>query len=93
MSSPDESTGKHKTPAKARAGREAEPLKVAQIYAVAEARAYPTGDATLVVRIGDEACVPHAHGLRASREHWVQFVNALIDADPCIGARLRLRAA
>lgn len=73
--------------AKTQAARE--PLLVAQIYAVKGAKAYPTGDAAVIVQIGDPTCAPHKHGIRASRELWTALINDLFAADPVLAARCR----
>lgn len=84
---PSETTLHHKPAAKSR-----QPvLPVAQIYEVAEARSFPTGDAAVVVRIGDAECEPHLHGLRASRARWVEIFAGLASADPVFAALLRAR--
>lgn len=78
-----------------RAGRppdsEREPLRVAQIYALHASHSYPTGDATLVVQIGDPTCEPQRHGLRASRSTWVEIFAALASADPILLERVRAK--
>lgn len=69
------------------------PLKVAQIYALKGVQAFPTGDAAVVVHIGDPTCVPHTHGIRASRSTWTDIVAGLLRADPVLAERVRARTA
>jgi hypothetical protein len=76
---------------KTRERREA--LSVAQIYAVKGAKSFPTGDSAVVVQIGDPRCAPHLHGIRASRDTWVEIFAQLAAADPFIAERVRARAA
>lgn len=68
-------------------------LRTAQIYAMKGAKSYPTGAAVVAVIVGDHACEPHAHGLRASREQWVEIFAALADADPFLAERMRTHLA
>lgn len=66
-------------------------LRTAQIYAVGEAEAVPTGDIVLVVLVGDEECEPHHHGLRAPRIRWVEAFARMAAKDPELTALLRAR--
>lgn len=73
--------------------RASAPLKVAQIFALKGVQAFPTGDAAVVVHIGDPSCAPHTHGIRASRNVWTDVIAALFRADPILAERVRARAA
>lgn len=70
---------------------EARTLKVAQIYALIGVKSFPTGDAALVVQIGDPECAPHRHGIRASRQVWADAIARLLAADPALAAAVRAR--
>lgn len=69
--------------------RPAEPLRVAQIYGFKSVKSFPSGDAAVVVLIGDAACTPHLHGLRASRTDWAEIITGLVRADPFLAERVR----
>ncbi len=73
--------------------RTSAPLKVAQIFALKGVQAFPTGDAAVVVHIGDPSCAPHTHGIRASRATWTDVIAGLFRADPVLAERVRARAA
>lgn len=88
MPSPSAKPAQQKTPP---AATPSPALKVAQVYAVRSAKAYPTGDLLGVVHIGDADCEPHAHGLRASIGTWVELFAALAAADPFFAERVRAR--
>lgn len=90
MPAPLTPQSQQKTP---RVSRPAAPLRVAQIYGVKWAKAYPSGDAAVAVLIGDAACTPHVHGLRAARAEWVEIITGLLQADPFLAERVRARLA
>ncbi|MBC8010055.1 MAG: hypothetical protein H7067_08160 [Burkholderiales bacterium] len=99
MPTASQSAAEHKTPAATSAGAgrsatrraDAEALKVAQIYALIDAKSYPTGDAALVVQIGDPECAPHRHGIRASRLLWADIIARLLAGDPALAAAVKAR--
>jgi hypothetical protein len=90
MSPTDASTAEQKPAAKSRPAR-TRVLRTAQIYAVRGAEALHTGDITVAVLVGDEACEPHTHGLRAPRERWVELVGTMAAEDAEFAALLRAR--
>jgi hypothetical protein len=94
MPAPSTPSDQQKTPAgTSRGERTAQPLKVAQIFALKGVQAFPTGDAAVVVHIGDPTCAPHTHGIRASRNVWTDVIAGLFRADPVLAERVRARAA